>query len=699
MLILTEIILMATIFGNFALLFIINYFEGAKTKFKLVLNFYLLGILGWASTILLNLYLQNLVVEKFIFAFPVIIMASHFVLAEIFPRGSFFGRKRNYLLLIPPVIFFIASFFDNVYFTQINITKDGYTILDQGYLSVFYTLFIMLYIIFPVFILYKKYKSEINLLIKSQLKYLMIGFTAFLVSAILSNLILPHFFNFYFLNGIGPIFSLLMIVFIIFDIIYFHLFDIQFIVRLTTIYSILYVFFTFIYAFFVSNIHYYVSGLFQYLVPSAIVVFGFVPFKNFIEFSTDKIFFRRRYNFSDVVKKIEDSIHSAGLDLDKAIESVSRDIENSMRVEKAVVLIVSSKNNFILHQISDNKEIDFKIRRDSQIINYLKTHKGEIIERHLLARKINESDSPSETEREVVRELEEARLCLVVPIEFKDELIGACFFSHKLSGALFNNEDIKLLNHVAWELGFAIDNAKSYEELKKLDKIKSEFISVASHQLRTPVSIMRWNLDLVLDKKEKLSSKEMKEILKGVYQGVVSIDQRLGQLMIALEIQEEHVALRTKLIDITLLIKASVKKLSGCIKEKQLKLEFGLAGLMKVDCDNDKIAMVLDIIINNAANYTSNEGNIKISSFIKEINGKNSFVVSVCDNGVGIKEEEKGEIFKKFYRSDNAKLMSPNGFGLGLYIAKKFVQAHGGDLWFESNFLNKGMTFFFSIPK
>jgi signal transduction histidine kinase len=250
---------------------------------------------------------------------------------------------------------------------------------------------------------------------------------------------------------------------------------------------------------------------------------------------------------------------------------------------------------------------------------------------------------------------------------------------------------------VAWEMSFTIDIARSYEELQHLDEAKSNFISVVSHQMRTPVTISRCNLELALDK--DVPKKDQAEALRAAYTGTVSLGRQLDQLLTVLEIEEKKLTVKKSPLDINSLIEKTVENNRADMKNKKIKLKLNLAQLVSpVKGDEVKIGKILDILTANAISYTPDKGQITISTSQNDLNNKKSLVVALADTGAGIKDTDQGNIFKKFFRSAEAKTMSPNGFGIDLYIARKFIKAHGGDIWFENSAADQGVTFFFSLP-
>lgn len=171
----------------------------------------------------------------------------------------------------------------------------------------------------------------------------------------------------------------------------------------------------------------------------------------------------------------------------------------------------------------------------------------------------------------------------------------------------------------------------------------------------------------------------------------------MDQLMTALEIEEEKIVSSRKKFDLNSLIKKSAEKFKNAAENKKINFKIDAAGILFMNCDEEKIGKVLDIMIKNAILYNPSEGEISVNSFEKTFEGKRMAVVAIKDGGIGIDEFDEGNIFKKFFRSAAAKSVSPNGLGLGLFISKRFIELHGGDIWFESAGKDKGAAFYFSL--
>jgi signal transduction histidine kinase len=216
---------------------------------------------------------------------------------------------------------------------------------------------------------------------------------------------------------------------------------------------------------------------------------------------------------------------------------------------------------------------------------------------------------------------------------------------------------------------------------KQIDKIKSEFISVASHQLRTPLTGIKWFSQLLINKKVgKLSNKQV-EFISQIYNS----NERMIRLVNDL-LDVSHIVALAKAVIKDQKMETPTKDVSIDIsKDCPKKLEFNF--------DQDKIYQVLTNLISNSIKYSGNSVKIIVSIECQN----DEVLLSVKDFGLGIPAHQQSRVFQKFFRADNIATISTNGTGLGLYIVKGIVEGHGGKIWFESE-LDKGTTFFFTLP-
>lgn len=232
------------------------------------------------------------------------------------------------------------------------------------------------------------------------------------------------------------------------------------------------------------------------------------------------------------------------------------------------------------------------------------------------------------------------------------------------------------------------------DQVTSINKMKSEFVSVASHQLRTPLSAIRWETELLLTKSRKgLNKKQLQNI-----ENINSLGSRMARLVNDLldvaRIDQRRLFLKKVPFDVVKTTENVVGDISVLVKSRNISLNYNCKKkIPRVIGDPERIKMVIENLVNNAIKYTPNDGKIEIKLSAKD----NQMIFSVKDNGVGIPEEQLGRVFDKFFRSDNAVKYQTEGTGLGLYIAKNIIEQTGGKIWFQS-VENLGSIFSFSLP-
>ena len=233
------------------------------------------------------------------------------------------------------------------------------------------------------------------------------------------------------------------------------------------------------------------------------------------------------------------------------------------------------------------------------------------------------------------------------------------------------------------------------KRLLALDQIKSEFISVAAHQLRTPLSGIKWTLNMILSGTFGQLTIEQKSFLMKCYESNERMIMLINNMLDVDRIDSgklDYHFVPTQIFD---LLDNVLFEMTSLISKKKLQMSFVNKdrSLPQVLIDTEKMRAVLQNLLENAVKYTSPGGKIEIDfqvvgEFMK---------ISIKDNGIGISEEDKENIFNRFFRAQNAVKIETDGSGLGLFIAKGIIEKHGGKIWFESS-LGQGTTFSFTIP-
>lgn len=228
--------------------------------------------------------------------------------------------------------------------------------------------------------------------------------------------------------------------------------------------------------------------------------------------------------------------------------------------------------------------------------------------------------------------------------------------------------------------------------LKGVDRDKSDFISVASHQLRTPLTAIKWVTERVL-KTQKLSIEAI-EYLGDIQRSAQRLSDLVDILLNVSRIEGGRVGISPKALDLVDFIKDYFSEVMPLCAEKNINLSFeNYPPNLNITTDPSALRNIIQSLVSNAIEYTPEEGRIEISLVPYE----KKFLLSVKDSGIGIDKEERPRIFEKFFRADNAKRVKTDGTGLGLYIVKQAVELLGGKIWFESK-ENNGTTFFVELP-
>jgi len=240
-------------------------------------------------------------------------------------------------------------------------------------------------------------------------------------------------------------------------------------------------------------------------------------------------------------------------------------------------------------------------------------------------------------------------------------------------------------------VGMETDITKS----KELERAKSEFVSVASHQLRTPLTGIKWFSELLLNGKAGILNSEQKDYIKQVF---ISNDRMIKLVDDLLDVSHIDDSGKFRILlakdNFSSIIKEVVDQQKNLAKEKNIKIKLGAGCLKKtlLKIDRVKIEQAMQNILNNSIKYSPNGGTISVDCQEENSN----FVCSFKDKGIGIPAHQQHRVFEKFFRADNV-ITIGSGTGLGLYIAKFIMEGHYGKIWFESK-ENKGTTFYISLP-
>lgn len=230
---------------------------------------------------------------------------------------------------------------------------------------------------------------------------------------------------------------------------------------------------------------------------------------------------------------------------------------------------------------------------------------------------------------------------------------------------------------------------------KELELLKSGFISTASHQLRTPLSSIKWALDILMKEGLGLLNREQKDILKKTFIVNERLIRLITDLLYTSKVEEGKLDYKFVLGDLFQLVKEifNEKKMDAKRRNLNFILKKPLVSLPKISFDADKLGIAIRNVINNAISYTPEGGSVEIELRPE----KYSLLLMIKDTGIGVPKESQRFVFVKFFRAENAIRFQPDGSGLGLFIAKSITEKHNAILSFESE-KDKGSVFIFQFP-
>jgi signal transduction histidine kinase len=526
-------------------------------------------------------------------------------------------------------------------------------------------------------------------------------------------------YPFGYLSGVG------FVIILAYAILKYRLMDIRVAIKRSTIFSAVVITITAAYAMaafllgwvFFGGVYTFKAQIITGLIVALLVAFGFRPLYEWLKETTDTFLFKGEYRPQELMADISDVL-SRTLDLNVVISTLKEKIGRALRIEKMELVILEEEELWEDQTLRRARGAKEKKEALKKLINYFKKER-EVLVLEELKRKYLEKTKYDKSFL-LIKELEKLKAALVIPLLVKQKLVGLFLLQAKKSGDMFTNEDIKLLETIAAQAAIAIENARLYEEMKdfsktlqkevarqtrelreanirlqQLDKAKSEFISLASHQLRTPLSIIKGYISMILENTWGSVIGKQREQLEKVYASNERLIKLVEDLLTVSRIESGRLEFSLQLIDLSSLTENVVNEFSQVAAKKGLYLKYikPEKPLPRIKVDSLKIRQVIQNLIDNALHYTKKGG-----ATIRLKKEKDKIVFSIQDTGIGISPKEQMTLFEKFSRGKDVGRMHTEGTGLGLYLAAKLVEAHGGKIWVESEGKGKGSAFYFELP-
>ena len=408
---------------------------------------------------------------------------------------------------------------------------------------------------------------------------------------------------------------------------------------------------------------------------------------------TTKLFFRHYYNPQDVLEKLGDIlVHNVEV--------------GGLRLKSAQLITNVLRPHFVDFALVGSRDPD-----TARLVN------GML---HLSNATAIIVDDLTDRSSATVNTLKQRKIALAIKMRTKHEELGYLVLGYKQSGELYSIQDIRLLSTAADEIALSLQNALRFEEierfnetlqqkvedatrqlkesnlkLKKLNDTKDDFIGMASHQLRTPLTSAKGYISLVLDGDAGRINANQRKLLEQAFASSQRMVYLIADLLNVSRLKTGKFVIERTPTHLPKLVEGELAQLRTSATAHDIELKFDPPKhFPTMMLDETKTRQVVMNFLDNAIYYTPNGGHIEVT--LRDL--PNSVEFEVVDNGIGVPKDERHNLFTKFYRAKNAQRARPDGTGLGLYMAQKVVMAQGGAIIFDSK-EGHGSKFGFSFPK
>jgi signal transduction histidine kinase len=290
---------------------------------------------------------------------------------------------------------------------------------------------------------------------------------------------------------------------------------------------------------------------------------------------------------------------------------------------------------------------------------------------------------------------------LALPMQLDEHLLGVIYvFRHSDAGG-FADRDLHVLDVFARQAAGALQQARATAEMlaekTRLEEMQSTFVSIVSHELQTPVAIIKSYAATLAREDASWPPETIQRVSRNIEEECDRLTRLISDLLDLSRIQAGRIAMRVGSVDLPQLVSEVIDQLAPRSPRHSLRATFAPTFPM-VRGDADQLRRALFNLVQNAVKYSPNGGEVLTAGDVQTIDGQPYAVVRVVDQGVGIPRGEEERIFERFHRTDSRLSRTTAGVGLGLYITRSIVEGHGGRIWAESLGSGKGSVFTMLLP-
>jgi signal transduction histidine kinase len=417
-----------------------------------------------------------------------------------------------------------------------------------------------------------------------------------------------------------------------------------------------------------------------------------------LEESIERVMFSRRRGCYETLLDLSKRM-GAILDFGRLMETLVHGLVRGVPLTRCVLMIYDAQRSAFAVYREDasvgERGAVAPIRIDSRIVQWL-NQTGRVLVKE--EAKLNPEIAAYFESAE--NELEAINAALIVPLKIEGKLTGILLVGEKLSGDIFDDQELEVLAVLANQVAISLENARLYEELSETNaelmqasRLKSQFLASMSHELRTPLNSIIGFSKVLLNRFDGELTERQETYIRSVHNSGAHLLQLINGILDFSRIEAGKLEMVSEEVDLHELIDECIESSMPLARGKHMKVEKNVPlELPPLSGDRTKIKQILLNLLSNAIKFTG-QGRVLVSV----VPEPDAIRVSVADTGIGIREDDLARLFEPFQQLDNPVVRSAGGTGLGLAISKKFVELHGGRIWAESR-ENQGSTFHFTIP-
>jgi len=559
---------------------------------------------------------------------------------------------------------------------------------------------------------YYNYRHSIGLY-RAQLKYLFLGFALWGLGVNIPDVIMPLLFGTTEYFSISPVSSLFFSLAVGYVILKHRMMDIRLVIARSLAYFLLTLTVLVLSAFSLfaisswifPNQSIYGDQLIISAVVSLIIAYILQPLRYWLEKKTEHIFFKENYDPEIVLNSIS-KILSSTINLHMLADKVLEVIKNNLYFEYCHLVLLRDSDQPAIEQIIGSNSKDYTGVYKDLPLNRLMAKNRDI----WIFDDIDESP--------LKLYMRDNNIGALAQLKAKNQIVGLLVCGNKKNGAMYLENDIRVLSITGPQMAISIENARQFEEiqqfserlkqkvkeateqlsqanerLKELDKRKNEFINVAAHELRAPLTAVKGYLSMIAEGDAGKIPHQMEEFIQGALDGAEREVRLVNNMLNVSRIEEGRLVYQMGKVDLAKVVKDTFEEFMKNAQDKQLEYTLDIQKSIKdsVWVDQDRIHEVVANLISNALKYTD-KGQVKVT--LTNIEDKVRFEVN--DTGLGMTPDEVKQLFAKFYRA-NSSAGKVLGTGLGLYITKLLIEKFDGTIGVDSE-VEKGSRFWFELP-